>query len=295
MRARAIARSVPHRDEGGSLSSSRIIEVLEAVGCRGAVEERSNLITELRRLVHNNPAMCEQFFLVQKPSPEDEPAVGHVGAQRARQKPATAWSAAITVLEQTDTTDSAAAALIIPGILAILSSVAQQVGVGVENLRELLSMPIRSGRWAPYASATLDALHDMVLGDAAPPHLLAPEARAETLVPGGGAGARAGGAALQEAGGAQATGWGGGGVENLERAGKVFVFDGLQAGLFLGRFATWPFDSGFAFATWLWHDGCSPGTGRIVLRILARDDGGGGGGRHQPTEQWLKCCCAERT
>ena len=75
---------------------------------------------------------------------------------------------------------------------------AQQVGVGVENLRELLSMPIRSGRWAPYASATLDALHDMVLGDAAPPHLLAPEARAETLVPGGGAGARAGGAAERD-------------------------------------------------------------------------------------------------
>ena len=57
----------------------------------------------------------------------------------------------------------------------------------------------------------------------------------------------------------------------------MFVFDGLQAGLFLGRFAAWPVDSGFAFETWVWHDGCSPGTGSILLRILASDDGGGGG------------------
>jgi hypothetical protein len=217
--------------------------VLKAVCCRGAVEERSRLIIQLRHLVHNNPAMCEQFFLVQPPSAEDEPqrpdaaAAPHARVHCARHKPVTAWSTAIAILEETDTTDAAPASAIIHGILSLLCTVARQVGIGVENLRELLGMTIRSGRWASYSSAILDALHAIVLGDPAS----------------------------------------GGGTESLEGAGRVFVFDGLQAGLFLGRFAAWPFDSGFAFETWVWHDGCSPGTGRILLRILASDDGAGGG------------------
>ena len=51
------------RHEGGSMGCSRIIEVLEAVCCKGAPDEKVQLLTQLRSLLHRNPAMCEQFFL----------------------------------------------------------------------------------------------------------------------------------------------------------------------------------------------------------------------------------------
>ena len=52
-----------YRDEGGSLSNNRIIEILEAVRGNGSVEDKISLLEQLRQLLDNNPAMCEQFFI----------------------------------------------------------------------------------------------------------------------------------------------------------------------------------------------------------------------------------------
>jgi hypothetical protein len=225
------------RDEGGSLSSSRIIEVLEAVGCTGALKDKIYLLSQLRELLQNNPAMCEQFFLphshmqTRRNTRRGNPSI-------ASSFPTTGWSTAIKVLEQTPTAD-AGAAEVINGILSILCTVAVQVGIGVENLRGLLGMMIREGRWAPYSACILRALRVMSTG-------------------GGEAGAVAAAGGLQRAG----------------ECGKVFVFDGLQSGLYLGGCESWAFEGGYAFETALWvaDDSDTPAScGRLLLRIMASE------------------------
>ena len=227
------------RDKSGSLSSSQIIEVLESVNCKCDLRDKLHLLASLNRLVHNNPAMCEQFFV---------PPV---------KTASTAWREATKIIEQVDEVDPAGAQ-IIKNVFSILCTVHSQVGIGVLNLRGLLGMMIKDGRWAPFSSYLLDALHAMVLTEAGPQF----DDQTSSSTDGTNTTRLSANTGLQG---------GRGTSETSARRSKIFVFDGVQSGLFLGSFSLWPFEAGYAFETWVWPDDSIPGSGRLLLRIMASD------------------------
>ena len=246
-----------YRDEGGSLSSSRIIEVLSAVGCKGAADDKIQILAQLRILLKSSPVMCEQFFQPHPPLDDQkeifyyESCIENAEPQLGSPIIVTAWSTAVRLIDRCDIADVAAATSIIEHLLAILVVVAQQVGIGVEKLRQLLSMTIHRGRWAPYSFAILDAVNMMVLGDNAVPAPIPFSPNTGTRTPG--AGSIAGLGAEQRGAGASM---------HVEGSGKTFVFDGQQGGLFLGRFEAWPFDCGYAFETFFWAEESVQESGR---------------------------------
>ena len=241
---------VGEHDEGGSLSSRGIIEVLEAVRGRGLLDDKVLLLTQLLDLVRQNPAMCEQFFVPRTHAESN-------GARAANCAPcagahATAWDTAVTILQCTDIADPSTPA-VVRGILAILSAVALRAGIGVDHLRGLLGTLIRDGRWAAYSSCLLHALVCMVAGERG--QLAGGDCREVQRAEEGSSGEVQGGG-----------------------RGKVFFFDGLQGGLYMGQFESWPFEQGYAFETWIWNDDSTGGHGRLLFRVLAFDrhhtDGG---------------------
>lgn len=237
------------RDKSGCLSREQIIEVLDAVNCECGLDDKLNLLSQLHKLVHNNPIMCERFFVPPAYSTYQHSA----GIPSASSY--TAWSAATKIIEQIDEADPAGGK-VIKNVLVILCTVHSQVGIGVDNLRGLLEMMIRGGCWAPFSLCLLDALRTMVLSEAA-------KVDENTLSPVDDTNAGLfSNTALK---GGKAT------SETTTRRNKVFVLDG-QSGLFLGSFSAWPFDAGYAFETWVWPDDSAHGSAQVLLRVIVGEE-----------------------